>query len=285
MIGYIYCYTNKVNGKKYVGQTTKNLLERSGKNGKGYSRKFKFGKAIDKYGWDNFIPEILETVEEKDELQLVIKLNKLERYWVDQYDSYNNGYNSDLGGSHHILTEEAKNKIRISKIGKDPWNKGKVGSQKAWNKNTSIHPNICMYDLKTGKLLKKFVNGYVAAKYLVENNIINTKTDFKIIAGRIGLVCKVNSGHAYSFIWRYDQNLDCLPVNEVIKENKSPRAKAILQFDLEDNFIAEYESAAVYSKTVASEYNEQRKIAHGISDACNNKTKNSEFLNYKWKFK
>ena len=44
--GYIYCYTNILNGKKYVGQTRYSLRQRAGKDGKGYNTQFKFGKAI-----------------------------------------------------------------------------------------------------------------------------------------------------------------------------------------------------------------------------------------------
>ena len=33
----IYVYTNKVNGKKYVGQTSRSLRERAGKNGCQYN--------------------------------------------------------------------------------------------------------------------------------------------------------------------------------------------------------------------------------------------------------
>lgn len=33
----VYVYTNKVNGKKYVGQTNKSLIRRAHKDGTGYS--------------------------------------------------------------------------------------------------------------------------------------------------------------------------------------------------------------------------------------------------------
>ena len=33
----VYVYTNKVNGKKYVGQTNKSLIRRAHKDGSGYS--------------------------------------------------------------------------------------------------------------------------------------------------------------------------------------------------------------------------------------------------------
>ena len=41
----IYKHTNKINGKSYIGQTCQSPHLRWN-NGKGYSRTFKFGKAI-----------------------------------------------------------------------------------------------------------------------------------------------------------------------------------------------------------------------------------------------
>ena len=54
----VYCHVNNVNGKKYVGITSKRPNDRW-KNGYGYSRKFYFGRAIHKYGWDNFTHYII----------------------------------------------------------------------------------------------------------------------------------------------------------------------------------------------------------------------------------
>ena len=54
----VYVYTNKINGKKYVGQTNKTLARRANKDGSGYNMCPIFSKAIKKYGWDNFEPRI-----------------------------------------------------------------------------------------------------------------------------------------------------------------------------------------------------------------------------------
>lgn len=48
----VYCHQNKVNGKKYIGITSRKPESRWGKNGERYG--FYFGNAIAKYGWDNF---------------------------------------------------------------------------------------------------------------------------------------------------------------------------------------------------------------------------------------
>ena len=97
----IYLHRNKINGKSYVGQTVHqdNLEKRTYTDGSGYKGKnkngndSKFWRAIQKYGWDNFEHIILE----KDIPTLKLA-NEKEQYWINYYDSYNNGYNSTLGG-------------------------------------------------------------------------------------------------------------------------------------------------------------------------------------------
>ncbi len=49
----VYIHINKINLKTYVGITCKDLVRRWGTNGNGYSSQI-FGRAIQKYGWDNF---------------------------------------------------------------------------------------------------------------------------------------------------------------------------------------------------------------------------------------
>ena len=116
--GYIYCYTNKINNKKYIGQTINSLSIRAKNNGQGYSTQFKFGKAIKKYGWENFTPEILETIIETTLDSLHKKLNEREYFWINYYNSYKNGYNGDLGGSHKVVSEQTKEKLRLANTGK-----------------------------------------------------------------------------------------------------------------------------------------------------------------------
>lgn len=95
----IYKHTNKINGKVYIGQTCE--VENPNKrwqDGRGYDVVYPFGKAIVKYGWDNFIHEIIET-----NIDTLKEANNREIYWIEYYHSYIkdplcNGYNATRGG-------------------------------------------------------------------------------------------------------------------------------------------------------------------------------------------
>ena len=54
----VYMHTNKINGKRYVGQTCKKP-EYRWVNGKGYKGSPHFFSAIQKYGWNNFEHQII----------------------------------------------------------------------------------------------------------------------------------------------------------------------------------------------------------------------------------
>lgn len=58
-MGYVvYCHTNKINGKRYIGITSRKP-ERRWRNGEGYYHNQHFYASIQKYGWHNFMHEIL----------------------------------------------------------------------------------------------------------------------------------------------------------------------------------------------------------------------------------
>lgn len=95
MRGFIYKITNKINGKSYIGQTVQDVKERFYQHcAMSCSQAvldMAIHKAIFKYGKSNFILEVIEEIDS-------INLNDREKYWIEYYDTYNNGYNSTLGG-------------------------------------------------------------------------------------------------------------------------------------------------------------------------------------------
>ena len=91
-MGVIYKATSKTSGKSYIGQTI-NLKDRirSHRNAKD---DYPFHVALRKHGLDDFEWEIVEDLGDCSQEQL----DEREKYWIAFYDTYNNGYNSTLGG-------------------------------------------------------------------------------------------------------------------------------------------------------------------------------------------
>lgn len=97
MSGHIYLITNKVNQKKYVGQTRTTIKERYKKHIKtSCTSNRHLYCAMRKYGIENFILEELEYVEDDNQLDI------REQYWINYYNSYYNGYNETKGGSGNL---------------------------------------------------------------------------------------------------------------------------------------------------------------------------------------
>lgn len=96
----VYVYTNKVNGKKYVGQTCRSLKERAGKDGKLYRQCTAFSAAIKKYGWDNFEPEIVADHLTRKEA------NDFEKVLISKLNTQSNkyGYNISSGGGDNTFS-------------------------------------------------------------------------------------------------------------------------------------------------------------------------------------
>lgn len=96
MIGYIYFIINNENKQRYVGQTvdfTRRKAEHLNdlRNHKHVNDKLQ--RAWNKYGEANFSFEY-----NKYELENKDELNILEKAFIQQYDSFNNGYNLTFGG-------------------------------------------------------------------------------------------------------------------------------------------------------------------------------------------
>ncbi|WP_349400393.1 NUMOD3 domain-containing DNA-binding protein [Clostridium perfringens] len=157
--GVIYKIINKINGKVYIGQTTKSFNERYPMSGVGIERVYKYHdyhrrlncyynqhlhSAIKKYGFDSF-----DVIEEFDIAYSKESLDYLEDYYIRIYKSNINkfGYNNKEGGANGKLSEESIEKMirtkkkaiskltkeqrwnRFARVGKDNPNFGKKRSE------------------------------------------------------------------------------------------------------------------------------------------------------------
>ena len=104
----VYKITNLIDGKIYVGQTIRTLERRFKEHTEADSL---IGKAIRKFGIENFSSEILETCQTKKQL------NEREIFWIEKLNCKTpNGYNVKDGGS--FQTKRSKKIGGHLKLGK-----------------------------------------------------------------------------------------------------------------------------------------------------------------------
>ena len=130
MLYQVYLITNKVNNKKYVGQTKKdvnwNYMNRFSVHIDGaldaYSKHKHltvFQAAIISYGVESFIPQLLEDDVPED------LIDEREIYYISYYNTYwknNEGYNMTFGGQGvHGYKHEEEIKRLISEKSKEYW--------------------------------------------------------------------------------------------------------------------------------------------------------------------
>jgi len=117
--GCIYMHTSKTTGKSYIGQTIKGILYRwrshcyDAENLVASNNHFH--RAIRKYGnddWEHVV--LIDDVPQS-------KLNEYEQNMIEKYDTYNSGYNSNIGGGSakgYKHSQEQKDKIGAAHKGK-----------------------------------------------------------------------------------------------------------------------------------------------------------------------
>lgn len=133
-MGFIYSIYNKISKKRYIGQTIQPLHKRIYQHfqqaNKGINTPLYY--AFRKYSRDIFEISLIEECEK-------LLLDEREQYWIDYYNTFNEGYNCDLGGKgtkglKH--SEETRKKMSDSKKGKPSGRKGKINSEES-NKKRS----------------------------------------------------------------------------------------------------------------------------------------------------
>lgn len=104
MKGSIYIIRNHCNDKVYIGQTTMSVEDRWKSHLKPSIHKtrgsYKIYNAMKKYGKHNFYIELLET-----DIPVNL-LDDKEISYIQQYDSYNSGYNSTKGGDGRFISNQ-----------------------------------------------------------------------------------------------------------------------------------------------------------------------------------
>ena len=213
-MAYIYQIVNDINNKVYVGKTEyslqKRFREHCADSTKTHFEKRPLYAAMKKYGVEHFHIELIEETNNPEEREI---------YWIEQKDSYHNGYNATRGGDgKHYLdydlilqtwqSEPQSLRTVAKKLNIDP------ESVSVALKRNSITPKspqeinklllskpVEMYDKKTGELLMVFTGIQEAADYLIKQAI--TSGQKKGIAAHISQVCSGKRKSAYGYTWRH----------------------------------------------------------------------------------
>ncbi|MEY4332404.1 MAG: hypothetical protein RLZZ196_1142 [Bacteroidota bacterium] len=162
--GIIYCACCIFNSKKYIGQTKKSLEWRIKKHYYDTNQyKAKFQNALLKYGKDGFIWGIIEECDYNS-------LNEREFYWIEYYDTYNNGYNSTHGGDGGYVTHCREYKLM------SPWGEIIEGSNimelsRKYQLNSSEICNVLNKKIKSHKGWKLPETKFIGTEAKVESKI------------------------------------------------------------------------------------------------------------------
>lgn len=296
----VYLHTNKINGKYYVGITSKSVNERW-QNGYGYCGQV-FYRAIKKYSWNNFDHEIIAehlTREEASAMEqvLILKLNSMENGYnmspggvnqppiietrsVYQFDIHGNLVNeySSITEASAKLGIPSPNIIcsctgKVNRAGKYIWKyKDEIPDIEEFKKSIdiSIYDNlepIYQFDMN-----QNFIKEYSSA---TEANRINPKWYSNSILDS----CRGKYKYSCGYIWRFKKDV---PDIEVFKQTpidftrKTYKGKPVCQYDLNGNLIKEYTSTREAADALNCDI-------HTITYACSGRTKTGK--GYVWKYK
>jgi len=177
----IYKHTSKTTGKSYIGQTTRTMNERWNDHvhiAEKTNRNFMFHNAIRKYGEDDFTHEILE-----DNIQDKQYLNDREIYWIEYYDTFDNGYNMTPGGEGGFMSKEIRERAGRSisnTLNKEYYDEEQdiwTTSAKERGKKNGIHNSTTMieYNGEIMSIAKR--NGYKSHETQVKSGTLQKKCD------------------------------------------------------------------------------------------------------------
>ena len=271
-MGVIYCIENLINGKKYIGQTKRNVKTRWTEHINKKSRCWWYlGRAIQKHGVKNFKFSILVYC-------LNIDMNYYEHKYIEEYKSFGEGgYNLTSGGDFDcIQSEESRKKNSDSKLGEKNPMFGKTHDENARNRigaaqlgiNNSHARKVIQMDLK-GVFIKQF-DSIADAKRMLNipsAKIFSCCQNPKTPTGRLKTSC--------GFTWKY---VDIIERNNQKYKNKSTVKfikRKVIQMDLNGTFIQQFDSIADARRSI-------NKLDADISRCCVGQRNTS--AGFKWRY-
>ena len=316
--GFIYMYTNKINGAKYIGQTRTTVGIRDYQHfysGLKDSATY-FDKILVEIGKENFELDIIETIYCETVEELTQSLNEKEIFWISYYDTYNNpeDYNKTPGGQlsenlgkpviaydtlgnmigkyQNMHEAQSKTNIECSQICtscKNPKlyliSKGLIfrydDDELTSDDIENIkmkYPIITQY-LPNGSIVNQFRNKNEILKYF---NISEKITEQKDAIGRA-----INHGQSYmGYIWRaYPDKFEdiCLPSHIIGRkiEQRDPYTGELI--NMFNNAKDAYEKTGINASTISNCCNREKgkMISNQYYWGYEGEYNKEDFYNYK----
>lgn len=205
-MAYIYKITNIKNGKIYIGKTQFSVQKRFAEH---CSDAFKernehrpLYSAIKKYGIESFV---VETIEETN------NANEREKYWIEYYGSFKNGYNATIGGDgasyldYDLLIKTYEITKSIAKTAKIRHCDEHHLADILKDNNVMVLSNTESARLATRKMVAQFslTNDLIQIFPSIKEAAKAVVPDKKSAYSHISEVCNGKRKTAYDYIWKF----------------------------------------------------------------------------------
>ena len=223
-MGYIYKITNIINGKLYIGQTQKTIQERFQahlKKAQQHTNRYLYD-AMNKYGYDNFIPSLIEECDNS-------LLNEREIYWIHYYNTTDKtiGYNMTIGGDGgDTWTNNPHKEITSKKISQH--NKGKHSMTPEY-KEKLINAAKEVNTIKINKEdLEKDIKDFISIEVICKKYNMSRRTYYNKCKEFFNMTPTQLRGDKLTHTNTQKIYLDLNQIIQCIKENKSLQEMADL---------------------------------------------------------
>lgn len=271
MIG-IYKIENKITHQVYIGQSL-DVNRRFNQHLRKKDTLIDF--SIQEYGVDNFTFEIIEECTQDE-------LNEKEKYWIDYYDSYENGYNQTRGGKgsadvfvklnindvkeiYNLLLNSQLSQYEIAKL----FNVGMDTISEINQGKSRVQPGYTFPLRNNRKVEVESKPIFTLSKEQLITDFIELKS-FAAIGRKYG----VSPHPVRNIANKYGFTAETLKNTFFEQKMEQIKSRAVIQMDMSGNIIKEFSSTAEASHEMNDTH---------IKQVCDGKRKSS--LGYKYKYK
>jgi group I intron endonuclease len=243
-MGYIYEIINSISGKKYIGQSIQDDIE---KRWRGHRRNINTDycpclySAFRKYGIEHFIFRIICICFDDS-------CDELERYYISRYNTIApNGYNLDSGGTvNKMIHAETKEKIRNAHL-------GKKHSESRKQKNRESHIGYRHTEISKEKM--SLARKGVPFSQEIRDTMSKAQMGHKVLDSTKRSVGEANKRR----IWTEEMKQK---LSNSIQQDKS-KWKGVEKYSKDNKLIAKYNSIKEASECSSVNRNSIAKVCYG----------------------